>query len=143
MLHLLKYLDGPWERVREYLRSDLEHIEAAVNQRWQQTFTDDNLLQAFAISGDSTIDTQYIANTGTGHTPKWDYVNLSNGVTNRLPFNHLVAATAPSVLVGRESGTTGNFEQISLGTGLTMTGTTLSANSAAGGFAHSFLTMGG
>lgn len=125
MVALLLYLDRPWEQAREYLRSDLEHLQSALNQRWSQTFTDDNQLQAFTIGGDSTVDTHYIANTGPNHTPKWDFVNLSNGVTNRLAFNHLVAATSASVLVGRESGTTGDFEQITPAAGLLMTGTTL------------------
>lgn len=137
MLHLLKYLDGPWEQMREYLRSDLEHIEAAVNQRWGATFNDDNTLQALTIAGDSTIDTRYVANTGPNHTPKWDQVNLSNGVTNRLPFNHLVAATLPSVLVGRQAGSSGDFGQIAVGPGLQVTTATVNTM-----FYRGFLLMG-
>lgn len=54
-------------------------------------------------------------------------VNLANGVQGRLPFANLVAATAPSVLVGRESGSVGDFGQITLGSGLSMTGKVLSS----------------
>lgn len=33
----------------------------------------------------STTATRYIANTGTSNNPKWDQVNLANGVTGTLP----------------------------------------------------------
>ena len=44
MIALLKYLGGPWEIARGYLRTDLEHIETALNQRWGDTFGDNNVL---------------------------------------------------------------------------------------------------
>lgn len=44
MIALLKYLGGPWEIARGYLRTDLEHIETALNQRWGETFGDNNVL---------------------------------------------------------------------------------------------------
>lgn len=50
----------------------------------------------------------------------------------RLPFSGLVAATAGSVLVGRQSGSAGDFGQITLGAGLTMTGSVLSSTGGGG-----------
>lgn len=54
---------------------------------------------------------------------------LSTGVTGDLPFANLVPATAASVLVGRGSaGGAGDFQEITLGTGLTMTNQVLSSS---------------
>ncbi len=51
---------------------------------------------------------------------------------NDLPLGNLVASTNASRLVGRQSGSAGDFGEISLGTGLSITGSVLSAG--AGGF---------
>lgn len=50
MIALLKFLDGPWETARGYLREDLDHIEAAFNQRWAATFGDDNIIKSSVVS---------------------------------------------------------------------------------------------
>ena len=34
----------------------------------------------------STTSTQYLANTGAGNTPQWNFVNLANGTTGTLPI---------------------------------------------------------
>jgi len=128
MISLLKYLDGPWERVRGYLRDDLDHIESAINQRWNQTFGDKNLLKPGTIQGDSTPQSRSITNTGTGDNPLlWDQVDLETGVKGRLPFKNLVAATGSAKIVGRGSSGAGDFQELSIGSGLQVSGTTLSA----------------
>lgn len=132
MISLLKFLDGPWEKVREYLRADLDHIEAAVNAQQGSTFNEDGSLQIGTIAGDSLTPTRYVANTGPNHTLQFDQVELSNGVKGRLPFSHLVPATRPGVLVGREGTIAGDFEEISLGAGLTMNGKVLIASGVGG-----------
>lgn len=114
MISLVNQLNGPWEKVRGSLSNDLKHIQAAMNVRWGHTFGNDNLLQVGTIGGDGTIASRYVANTGTGNAPTWDRINLSNGVKSRLPYANFIASTAASRLVGRESGSAGDFEEISL-----------------------------
>jgi hypothetical protein len=60
-------------------------------------------------------------------------INLASHVTDRLPFANLTAATTDSILLGRRSGSSGDFEEIALGSGLAMSGTTLSATGGSGG----------
>ncbi len=122
---LLKLLDGPWEKARGYLRLDLDRIQAAINTGWSIVFNENNELNPGTIPGDSTIDSVYVSNQGPGHTPLWDKVNLANGVQGRLSFAHLVEATQAAVLVGRESGSVGDFEQITPGRGLRIQGVLL------------------
>ncbi|MHB1079817.1 MAG: virulence factor Pgp3 [Prosthecobacter sp.] len=72
---------------------------------------------------------------GAGGTPST--INLSNasnlplasGVTGDLPFANLTQASAASKLLGRGAASgAGDLEEITLGTGLSMTGKTLSAS---------------
>lgn len=127
MISLLKYLDGPWEQVRGYLKEDLEHIQAAINNNWNSNFGTSNTLQATTIEGDPTPATRYVSNTGTNNNPKWAQVNLANGVTARLPYNRMPVVDN-SKLLGRRSSTSGDPEEITLGTNLSMSGTTLNAS---------------
>lgn len=55
-------------------------------------------------------------------------INLASHVTGRLPYVNLTAATAASKLLGRQSGSAGDWQEITLGTGLSMSSTTLNAS---------------
>jgi len=77
--------------------------------------------------------TRSLTNTGASNAPAWAQVALATGVSGDLPFANLVPASAVSLLAGRGSAAgAGDFQEITLGTGLTMTGTELSAASTSG-----------
>lgn len=121
MISLLKFVEGDWEYVRGYLKADLEHIQEAINQHWTDNFGGDSTLTAGTIAGDPTPATRYVANTGPNNSPKWDQVNLANGVKGRLPFEHLPTVDNETLL-GRRNGANGDIEQIAVGTNLSITG---------------------
>jgi hypothetical protein len=129
-LSLKKTLWSQWERARGPLNEDLKTIEVVLND-FIAFMTAGGTLNPFAIGGDPTPKTRYVANTGPGNSPKWDQVDLSNGVKSFLSLTHLGPASSVSVLVGRGSvPPTGAFEEIQLGAGLNMAGTVLSASGA-------------
>lgn len=56
-------------------------------------------------------------------------INLASHVTGRLPYANLTASTAASRLLGRTSGSAGDWQEISLGTTLALTATVLDTTS--------------
>lgn len=71
-----------------------------------------------------TNSTRYLANTGSANQPKWDQVNLTNGVTGDLPLSNLAGATAGDKLLGRDTGA-GDWEELSIGSAFEVTSATL------------------
>jgi len=61
MLALRKFINEPWERVRGYLKLDLDDIETRVNQLWSGAFDINGKLRSTAIQA-TTITTVVNAN---------------------------------------------------------------------------------
>lgn len=127
-IDLHEYFHQPWEQARGMLAEELDQLKAELRGRWNASLGTDNQLTTAAISGDGTPASRYLANTGPRNKPQWDLVNLLNGVKNRLRFNHLVQIGA-GTLLGRRSSSAGDIEEITVGSGLQLSGTTLSATS--------------
>jgi len=74
-----------------------------------------------------------IISGGAGVPPTFGKIGLTTHVSGRLPYANLVQATAASLLLGRGSaGGSGDWQEITLGTNLTLTGTVLSATGGSG-----------
>lgn len=56
-------------------------------------------------------------------------INLASHVTGRLPYANLVAATAASRLLGRTSASAGDWQEVSFGPTIALTGTVLDTTS--------------
>lgn len=121
-------LDGPWEQASGHLRLELEAIRGVLNTLLGTSFNVGGTLSATAVEGDGTIATRYVSNTGTDNGLKWEQVDLSNGVKSDLPFSN-IEQIAASKLLGRGSASgLGDIQEITLGPGLSMAGTTLSSS---------------
>lgn len=95
------------------------------------TFTADATIGG-TNTGDVTLDGTPDYITITNQVITRGLIDLATDVTGDLPFANLAQASAASKLLGRGDSGAGDLQEISLGTGLTMTGTTLSASGSGG-----------
>lgn len=101
------------------------------------------------ILGNGTVDVTAAASLGTTTTllhgnasgaPSFGAVALAADVSGDLPLANLAQASAVNRLLGRGSASgAGDFQEITLGANLTMTGTVLSATSGGGGGTGDFV----
>jgi len=85
-------------------------------------------------SGDVSLSGTPDYITISGQTITRGLIDLTTDVTGDLPLSNLAQASAASKLLGRGSASGGgDFEEITLGSGLSMSGTTLSASGSGGG----------
>lgn len=84
-------------------------------------------------TGDVTLSGSPDYITISGQTITRAQINLATHVTGDLPLANLAQSSAASRLLGRGSASAGDFQEITLGTNLSMSGTTLNATSGSGG----------
>lgn len=98
------------------------------------TLAQGDLLYASAVNVLTPLNkdanaTRYLSNTGTTNNPAWAQVALATGVSGDLPLANLAQASAASRLLGRGSASgAGDYQEITLGSGLTMTNQVLSSS---------------
>jgi hypothetical protein len=68
-----------------------------------------SVLSALAKDANST---RYLSNTGASNNPAWAQVDLSNGVTGRLPLANIVNVSATQRVLGRNTAGAGVQEEV-------------------------------
>jgi hypothetical protein len=121
-LKFYDFLEGPWEQAKGYLREHLEQLDITLTSTLTNISSGTPL--DGTVGGDITTANQVVTNTGSGPSMRWAKVALSTMVTGRLPIANFVAASA-NVLLGRRSASSGNFEEITPGSGLNLNSTSL------------------
>ncbi len=106
------------------------------------THTGGALTANAVVLGNGAADIKPMASLGTTTTvlhgnaagaPSYAAVSLTADVSGDLPFSNLVQASGASKIVGRGSASgAGDFEELTISTGLTLTGTVLTASGSGG-----------
>lgn len=85
-------------------------------------------------TGDVTLAGTPTYLTIAGQVITRNLIDLTAHVTGDLPFSNIAQASAASVLLGRGAASgAGDFQEITIGSGLSMSGTTLTASGGGGG----------
>lgn len=107
------YLTLPWEEAREYIKEELEQLRAALQSHLNSVFNSDGTVTEEAFGGAGGDIPSYLANTGTKRSPKWEKVDLANGVKNRIAYASLPQATpGQDSLIAHSAGV--NFQEIEI-----------------------------
>ena len=115
-IDLHDYLNGvSWEQGRGYIRDELDALKAELQGRWNVALGTDNQITNLSIKGNGTVATRYVANTGPNNAPKWDLINLVNGVKNRLLLRNFAAATPGTVLGLGSTTAAGDYVALTIG----------------------------
>lgn len=77
-----------------------------------------------AVLPKSALATRYLSNTGASNAPAWAQIDLTNGVTGKLPFANIADITTARLL-GRNTAGTGVVEQLTVTGGIEFSGTSV------------------
>lgn len=112
------WLNTPWEEARNKVREELQQLRMAMQRQWGNSFDRDGVIRIEMVPAIPLDDNE--------------------SVVGELPFSNLPDVTV-SHLLGRGSSGSGEIQEVALGAGLAMNGTTLNATE---NFDWSVLTNG-
>lgn len=106
------FLTLPWEQARGFIKEELEQLKTALQGILGALVNSDGTLSEAAFGGTGANVPSYLANTGTNKAPKWEKIDLTNGVKNRIKYSNLPTGTANAQSVIGFSSTGQSFQEI-------------------------------